>query len=145
MRQPVRPEHNLRGDSMLTSPLRIAIVGLAIIFAGLGLVTRSQVKHAGPSPLQSPSPAPSASPVQEFQVNQVVARVKAGAPSGDTTARNGTTPVGQMSAPAYYVVPAIPPAAPPVEALPLNKTASPAVAATPVPTATQTSTEGLRD
>jgi len=131
---------------MLSSPCRIVIVGLAILFAGLGLITRSQVKTAAPSALPSPSPAPSASPVQEFQANQVVVELDAGASIDNVNSRNGTTTVGQISGTSYYVLSSIAQAASPAsETMPQRETASIAVAPTPMPTTADSSTEQLRE
>src|SRR5262245_2994404 len=132
---------------MLTSPFRIVLVGSAVICVGLSLITKSQVRpvpsSASSFPSPAPSPAPSASPVQEFQSNQVVVELKPGASIDDVNGRNGTTTTGQISGTSYYLVSAVAQAAP-VGEMSAQRRSSAVVVPTPLPTATDTSTEELR-
>src|SRR5262249_47209380 len=86
------------------------------------------------------------SPVQEFQANQVVVELDAGASIDNVNSRNGTTTVGQLSGTNYYVLSSIAQAASPAgETVSQRETASIAVAPTPMPTTADSSTEQLRE
>jgi hypothetical protein len=84
-------------------------------------------------------------PVQDFEVNQVVVQLKAGASIDDVNSRNGTRTAGQIAGTSYYVLSAITGAG-----ASAGQTSSPgqsamaAVSTTPVP-GTESITQQLRD